>query len=108
MIATFNQDWNSDYDLSPPDKTLWRLENNSFQRIIIELKILRRSREQTIHSGMVQTWKYADKCGADEGHLIIFDRAVGKPWEEKIFLENRVYEGSEDHPVRFLITIWGM
>jgi len=87
---------------------IWRLKDGSFQRVIIELKILRRSLEQTIIDGMVQTWKYADRCGANEAHLIIFDRAVGKPWEEKIFLENRVFEGSEDHPVRFPITIWGM
>ena len=87
---------------------LWRLKDGSFQRVIIEIKVLRRSIEQTIIDGMAQTWKYADRCGADEAHLIIFDQAVGKPWDEKIFLENRVYEGSEDHPVRFLITIWGM
>ena len=87
---------------------IWRLKDGSFQRVIIELKILRRSLEQTIIDGMTLTWKYADLCGADEAHLIIFDRAVGKPWEEKIFLENRVFEGSEDHPVLFPITIWGM
>jgi hypothetical protein len=86
----------------------WTLKDGSIQRVIIELKILRRSREQTIIEGMAQTWKYVDKCGADEAHLIIFDRAVGKPWDEKIFLEKRVFEGSEDHPMRFPITIWGM
>jgi len=75
---------------------------------MIELKILRSSREQTIIEGMAQTWKYAAKCGADEAHLIIFDRAVEKPWDEKIFLEPRVFEGSGVHPVRFPITIWGM
>ncbi len=87
---------------------LWRLKDGSYQRIIIELKILRRSREQTISSGMAQTWKYADTCGADEAHLIIFDRDEEKPWEQKIFLETRVYEGTEKHPIRFQITIWGM
>lgn len=87
---------------------LWRLKDGSFQRVIIELKILRRSREQTIIDGMAQTWRYADRCGADEAHLIIFDRAVGKPWDEKIFLESRVYEGTADNPARFPITIWGM
>ncbi|MCX6699228.1 MAG: ATP-binding protein, partial [Methanomicrobiales archaeon] len=87
---------------------LWRLKDGSFQRVIIELKVLHRSREQTIIDGMAQAWKYADRCGADEAHLIIFDRTVEKPWDEKIFLEDRVYEGSEDHPMRFPITIWGM
>ncbi len=87
---------------------LWRLKDGSFQRVIIELKVLHRSLEQMIIEGMVQTWKYADLCGADEAHLIIFDRAVGKPWDEKIFLENRVYEGTIDYPTQFPITIWGM
>ena len=87
---------------------LWRLKDGSFQRVIIELKVLHRSLEQMIIEGMVQTWKYADLCGADEAHLIIFDRAVGKPWGEKIFLENRVYEGTIDYPTQFPITIWGM
>jgi len=87
---------------------LWRLKDGSFQRVIIELKILRRSREQTIIDGMAQTWRYADRCGADEAHLIIFDRAGGKSWDEKIFLESRVYEGTSDHRVQFPITIWGM
>jgi len=36
---------------------LWRLKDGSFQRVIIELKILRRSREQTIIDGMAQAWK---------------------------------------------------
>lgn len=87
---------------------LWRLKDGSYQRVIIELKILHRSREQTIQRGMAQTWKYVDTCGADEAHLIIFDRNEGKPWEEKIFQETLVYEGTTDHPVRFPITIWRM
>ena len=87
---------------------LWRLKDGSFQRVIIELKILRRSREQTIIDGMAQTWKYVDRCGADEAHLIIFDRAVKKPWEDKIFLEKRVFGVTDDHQVGFPITIWGM
>ncbi len=87
---------------------LWRLKDGSFQRVIIELKILRKSREQTIIEGIVQTWKYADRCGADEAHLIIFDRNPGKSWDEKIFQENRTYEGTAGKEVRFPIIIWGM
>ncbi len=87
---------------------LWRRKDGSFQRVIIELKVLYKSREQTIIDGMARAWKYADRCGADEVHLIIFDRTVEKPWDEKIFLENRVYDGTADNPRRFPITIWGM
>jgi hypothetical protein len=32
-----------------------------------------------------QLERYADKCGAAEGWLVIFDRASGKSWDEKIF-----------------------
>jgi hypothetical protein len=87
---------------------LWCLKDGSYQRVIIELKILHRSREQTVKEGMAQTWKYADTCGGDEAHLIIFDREAGKPWDEKIFQETRFFMGSVDHPVRFPIVIWGM
>jgi hypothetical protein len=87
---------------------LWQVKEGTFQRVVIELKILRKSREQTILDGMAQTWKYADRCGADEAHLIIFDREEGKTWDEKIFQETRIYEGSLEHHVQFPIFIWGM
>jgi len=37
------------------------------QRIVIELKIRYNSLEETVKKGLEQTWKYADKCGADNG-----------------------------------------
>ena len=72
------------------------------QRIVLELKIKRNSLEKTIDDGLRQTWEYMDKAGAiDEGHFIIFDRTPGKPWEEKIWHEEREYEGRK-------IMVWGM
>ena len=72
------------------------------QRIVLELKIKRNSIEKTINDGLRQTWEYMDKAGAiDEGHFIIFDRTPGKPWEEKIWHEEREYEGRK-------IMVWGM
>jgi len=47
-----------------------------------------------------QTWNYLDRCGAEEGHLVIFDRTPGKPWEEKLFQRQ---ESSHGH----LIQVWG-
>ena len=41
------------------------------QKVVIELKILHGSLEQTVEEGLGQTWEYMDKCGTDEGHLII-------------------------------------
>ena len=45
--------------------------------------------------------EYMDKAAIDEGHFIIFDRTPGKPWEEKIWHEEREYEGRK-------IMVWGM
>ncbi len=50
---------------------LWR-------RFVIECKVLRdsdrRSLEATIERGMEQTLGYMEKCSAEEGHLVVFDR----------------------------------
>ena len=87
---------------------IWKLPDGSLQRIVIELKILYKSRELTIKEGMEQIFGYADRCGADEAYLIIFDRTAGKPWEEKIFEEERIYAGTDEHPARFPVIVWGM
>ena len=72
------------------------------QRIVMELKIRRDSLEKTISDGLGQTWEYMDTVGSvDEGHLIIFDRSGEKSWEERIWHEQREYNG---HP----IMVWGM
>lgn len=72
------------------------------QRIVLELKIKRNSLEKTIEDGLRQTWEYMDKAGSvDEGHFIIFDRTPGKPWDEKIWHENKSYNNRQ-------IVVWGM
>jgi len=71
------------------------------QRSVIELKILYRSLERTLEEGLEQTWEYMDRCGADEGYLVIFDREEDKPWEKKIFQQEETYQGKE-------IQVWGM
>ncbi len=71
------------------------------QRVVLELKLLYNSLEQTLAEGLPQTWDYMDRCGANEGHLIIFDRTLDKPWEEKIFTRVENYEDTT-------ITVWGM
>ncbi len=48
-----------------------------------------------------QTWGYMDKCGTDEGYLLIFDRSSKLSWSKKIFKKTRTYQG---HPVK----IYGM
>jgi len=71
------------------------------QRAVIELKLLRGSLEATLQEGLAQTWEYADRCGAEEAHLVIFDRRPGKSWEERIWQRAERYQ---DLP----IAVWGM
>ncbi|GAB4415459.1 MAG: hypothetical protein Fur0044_10570 [Anaerolineae bacterium] len=71
------------------------------QRVVIELKIRRGSLEQTIVQGVEQTWSYLDRVGAEEGHLVIFDRDKKRNWEEKIFSREEIYRGTS-------IKVWGM
>jgi len=66
------------------------------QEIVIELKILYNSLESTIEEGLIQIKGYMDKCGTNEGHLLIFDRRTDRTWEEKIW--NKTIEN---------IHVWG-
>ena len=70
------------------------------QRFVIECKILRGKLEGTLAKGLPQTAGYMDRCGADAGHLVIFDRSE-KPWEEKIFRRSEEFEGTP-------VEVWGM
>jgi len=71
------------------------------QEIVLELKILYNSLERTIKDGLSQTSNYMDKCGTDEGHLVIFDRSKEKIWDEKIFQQEEMYQQKK-------IKVWGM
>ena len=71
-------------------------------RYVIECKVLRKSLEATLREGLEQTAGYMDRCAAQAGHLVIFDRSEGKAWEEKIF---RREASSSDGRT---ITVWGM
>ena len=79
---------------------LWRYPGG-VQRGVIELKILRDSVEKTLAVGLAQTWEYADRCAADETHLIIFDRRPDRPWAEKIWRRGESHHGRP-------IMVWGM
>jgi len=68
---------------------------------VIELKLLRGSLEATLQEGLAQTWEYADRCGAEEAHLVIFDRRPGKSWEERIWQRAERYQDLS-------IAVWGM
>jgi len=71
------------------------------QRVVLELKTVHGSLSRTIEEGLEQTWEYMDRRGADEGHLVVFDRDSEKAWEEKIFKREKTCQGMP-------ITVWGM
>ncbi|MBN1167030.1 MAG: AAA-like domain-containing protein [Methanospirillaceae archaeon] len=80
---------------------LWPLPDNTYQRFVIECKIVWGSREATISKGLAQVTRYADQCRAKEAYLLIFDRDKKKDWEEKIFSETIEHEGRQ-------VTVFGM
>jgi len=75
--------------------------SDAIQRVVLELKLRYGSLEQTVEEGLAQTWAYVDRCGADAGHLVIFDREASRSWDEKTFTRQERYRGKE-------IKVWGM
>ena len=70
------------------------------QRAVIELKILRGNLEKTIQTGLEQTADYAERSGADEAYLFIFNRDRRVSWDEKIFRREETFNNRE-------IIVWG-
>ncbi|MBM4256468.1 MAG: AAA family ATPase [Deltaproteobacteria bacterium] len=79
---------------------LWP-HSGGVQKVVLELKVLYKTLATTVATGLEQTWEYLDRCGAEEGHLIIFDRTAGRAWEEKLFTRIETVRGK-------MITVWGM
>ncbi len=71
------------------------------QEVVIELKLRYGDLESTIEKGLEQTRAYMDKCGTEEGYLLIFNRAEGVSWEEKMFKQKRNFKG-------LAINVYGM
>ena len=71
-------------------------------RFVVECKVLHKSLERTLREGLAQTAGYMDRCVAQSGHLVIFDRTEGKPWNEKLFRHEKSTEDGRP------ITVWGM
>ncbi len=55
------------------------------QRVVIELKIQRGALEPVLAKGLEQTADYVARVGADEAHLVIFNRDADVPWDAKIW-----------------------
>ena len=64
---------------------LWPREpgqpSDLWERFVVECKVLRdsdrKSLESTVERGVEQTLGYMEKCGAEEGHLVVLDRRTG-------------------------------
>jgi hypothetical protein len=70
-------------------------------KFVIEMKVLHKSLDKTIEDGLKQTWEYMDRTNTETGNLLIFDKRGNVSWDEKVFREEREYDGKK-------IVVWGM
>ena len=80
-----------------------RWNSGEVSKYVIECKAIRPGRgpDSTVEEGVRQTTTYMDLCGAESGHLVIFDQRPGKSWEERIFRREECTGPTS-------ITVWGM
>ncbi len=76
-------------------------QGETTRKFVVECKVLHKSLERTVRDGIEQTAAYMDRCGAEEGHLILFDRTEGKPWADKLSRREEPIDGGA-------VTVWGM
>ena len=74
------------------------------RRYVVECKVRhdRRSLERTVTDGVEQTAAYMDRCRAEAGSLVVFDRSEERSWDEKVFRDSRTTKDGTE------IAIWGM
>ena len=95
--------------------------NSGHQVSVIECTVRRSldGQETVIADGIRQTAGYAAGCGAEEGHLVVFDQDPKRSWDEKIFRRKARVRRNTDtadweiveagtEPVDRLISVWGM
>jgi hypothetical protein len=70
------------------------------QRVVIELKIRRGALDTLIDHAISQAVDYTRRVGADDTHLVVFDRNPNTPWDQKIWHRTQNYDGAT-------VTIWG-
>ena len=73
------------------------------RKYVIECKVrtAKVGLERLIRVGLEQTAAYMDRCGAESGHLVIFDLRPDQSWEERLF---RKHPEAGGRP----ITVWGL
>jgi len=76
------------------------VDHRETRKFVVECKVLHRSLERTIRDGLEQTAAYMDRCAAEAGHLVIFDRS-DRAWDDKVFHRRESAAGVDVH-------VWGM
>ena len=73
------------------------------RKYVIECKVrtARIGLDRLIREGQEQTAAYMDGCGAEAGHLVIFDLRPGQSWEDRVFRR-------DPEPGEPPITVWGL
>lgn len=81
----------------------WPRSDGTELTYVIECKVLRRGRsmDRVVREGMHQTETYMDRCGAESGHLVVFDMRTGKSWEDRVFRR-------DPNPGSVPVTVWGI
>ena len=79
-------------------------EGERLRKYVVECKVRhdRRGLERTVADGVEQTAAHMDRCGAEAGHLVVFDRSEERSWDEKVFRDRRIAESGVE------IAVWGM
>ena len=79
-------------------------EGDAVRKYVVECKVRRKggSLERTVAEGVEQTAAYMDRCAAEAGHLVVFDRSNKRSWDEKVFRGSRTAESG------IAVAVWGM
>jgi hypothetical protein len=68
---------------------------------VVELRVLRSGAvDALIAQALPQAAEYADQVGADETHLVVFDRTGGTTWDDRIWHTTETVNGRT-------IGVWG-
>jgi len=76
------------------------------QKGVIECKLVRNGKnpEAVVTEGIAQVADYADRSGAKEAYLVVFDRRDAIPWEARIWQREYPWPGKPEQT----IGVWGM
>ena len=69
------------------------------RKYVIECKVrtAKVGLDRLICEGLEQTATYMDGCGAEAGHLVLFDLRPGQSWEERVFRKDPEPRRAADH-----------